>query len=79
MHVILGRAGIPALSGHPQLPWILIDDASGRMAAMMEARGISGKKLAPFVPAAGVGFLRLAVPLSDERRMQFRQAMDGAS
>jgi histidinol-phosphate/aromatic aminotransferase/cobyric acid decarboxylase-like protein len=79
MNAILGRAGIPVLSGHPQLPWILIDDASGRMAAMMQGRGISGKKLAPLVPAAGAGLLRLAVPLSDQRRMQFRRALDGAS
>jgi histidinol-phosphate/aromatic aminotransferase/cobyric acid decarboxylase-like protein len=79
MILVLKRAGISVLAGNPELPWILIDDASGQKGAMLAARGISGKRLVPFNPTMGVGFLRLAVPLSDERQMKFCRAMSDTS
>ncbi|MBR1158083.1 aminotransferase class I/II-fold pyridoxal phosphate-dependent enzyme [Bradyrhizobium elkanii] len=73
----LGRLGLDVAAGHAELPWTVIDDASGEAAALLEAHGISGKRLCPFGAAQDGGLLRMAVPLSDERRAQFLQAMSG--
>jgi histidinol-phosphate/aromatic aminotransferase/cobyric acid decarboxylase-like protein/SAM-dependent methyltransferase len=74
---LLVRNGLEVAAGHENLPWVLVDDASGHVEAELRGRGIAGKRLVPFSPAAapGIGWLRLAVPLSEERMAHFHRLM----
>ncbi|MDP9104380.1 MAG: aminotransferase class I/II-fold pyridoxal phosphate-dependent enzyme [Candidatus Eremiobacteraeota bacterium] len=79
MTSVLARAGLEVVAGHDELPWVLVDDPAGGVQTELVARGIAGKRLVPFTAASGSGFLRLAVPLSDERVEHFRRAMNAPS
>jgi histidinol-phosphate/aromatic aminotransferase/cobyric acid decarboxylase-like protein len=74
----LARDGHRILAGDAALPWVLIEDRNGRVQHDFAARGIAGKRLVPFSPRAGPeqGWLRLAVPLADERIAVFQRLMD---
>jgi len=74
---LLVREGIAVEPGHENLPWVMVEDASGLIQAELVRRGIEGKRLVPFSPAAApeAGWLRLSVPLSAERLTHLRNAM----
>ncbi len=74
---LLAGADLKVVAGHEDLPWVLVEDASGRVHAEFMNRGIAGKRLLPFSPGAapGTGWLRLSVPLSAERMARFQRSM----
>jgi histidinol-phosphate/aromatic aminotransferase/cobyric acid decarboxylase-like protein len=76
---VLARAGFSVVAGDRELPWVVLDDPSGRAQAEFAARGIAGKRLVPFSSTCRGGLLRLCVPLSPERVAHFRRAMGIAS
>ena len=74
----LGYDGHRVLEGDAALPWVLIEDRDGEVQHDFAARGIAGKRLIPFSPRSRPeqAWLRLAVPLSDERIALFHRLMD---
>lgn len=73
---VLTGSGYPIIAGERELPWVLIDDRSGQVHNQFAARGITAKRLRPLDRNSDEAFLRLAVPLSAERMLRFRRAME---
>jgi histidinol-phosphate/aromatic aminotransferase/cobyric acid decarboxylase-like protein len=70
---LLVQAGLNVTPGNENLPWVLVEDVTGAVRAQFLETGIAGKRLVPFHPSAASGnaWLRLSVPLSDERLSEF--------
>jgi histidinol-phosphate/aromatic aminotransferase/cobyric acid decarboxylase-like protein len=69
----LAGAGLAPLGGHPDVPWVVVEDRGGAATRFLAARGIQGLAPVPMpvVPPPSTDLLHLAVPLSDERLALF--------
>jgi histidinol-phosphate/aromatic aminotransferase/cobyric acid decarboxylase-like protein len=73
----LADAGLVPVDGHPDVPWVVVEDRDGAASRLLAARGIRGLAPAPMpvVPPPTGDLLHLAVPLSDERMALFDRLM----
>ena len=76
---LLEALGLEVIKGHEDLPWVAVSDAAGTASRVLDRCGISGLRpaSAPVFPEPSAEFLRLTVPLSDERMALFRRLVGG--
>ncbi len=76
---LLKAAGVEALEGHPELPWVLVRDPDGSAWTAMKERNILAKRLITAASLRGqpIGLLKVAVPLSDHRLALMRRYLAG--
>lgn len=71
----LTAVGLRVISGHPDMPWVVVSDVGGESSRLLDRCGIRG--LAPVPPpvhpAPAIDLLHLTVPLSDERIALFKE------
>lgn len=70
----LAALGLRVITGHPDVPWVVVSDADGESSRSLERCGIRGLSPVPppVVPAPATDLLHLTVPLSDERIALFK-------
>jgi histidinol-phosphate/aromatic aminotransferase/cobyric acid decarboxylase-like protein len=68
----LRRLGLPVLPGHPDLPWLIVP-WSAPAVRLLRGHRLLGKELT----LSGHSMIKLAVPLSDDRRRRFARAVAG--
>jgi histidinol-phosphate/aromatic aminotransferase/cobyric acid decarboxylase-like protein/SAM-dependent methyltransferase len=74
---ILAGAGIRPWPGHPLVPWVLVPDPAGALAARLARLHIRPRSVPG--PAAGGGALRLAVPILPERLTDLEARLCGST